>query len=134
MEQPLSGLKTDLNWRVQGRIIPGSCTGGGSILHLQVRYKDWLDDHYHYSHSPIPEGLAVEVAMAALAPLTPKLIAPSLDEGEAGTGVVFVHMVKLIQPPHSLGFLTVTGLTAILQVNGLETLCAASKDCEYCEI
>lgn len=122
----------DNNWLLQGRIIPASVTGKESVLYLQTRHVSWGVGHFHTGHSNIPPELAVEIAMAICVPFNPGLLAKSYDFVEHAKGLLYTHMAKMQEPPDTVGFITVTGLTAMIQLASINTLFRYDKDCQAC--
>ena len=124
--------KPDINWFVQGRIIPQSVTGSDTILYLQTRHRTWLEQHFHTGSCPIPAELAVEIAMTILVPFTSKLVAKSYDFAENTRGLFYTPMVKMLEPEESIVFVTVTGMTAIVKLDGLDTIFRHDSTCNAC--
>lgn len=133
--QEYSGIEVDLKWMVQGRIIPASCTefAKASVLCLQIKHVEWNDLHYHKGMCPVPPELAVELVSAICIPLNSKLVCKSFDFKEQLEGLYYLTMVKLAHPLESLGFLTASGMTVVVKVDGVESLFGyEAEDCKEC--
>jgi hypothetical protein len=128
-----SSIQVDNSWLVQGRVIPGSCSRFNvPELYLQLKYRDWPQEHYHTGQCRIPAELAVEIAMSVCIPHVPSLLAKSYDLGEHAQGISYTHMVKLQQPESCVGFITVNGLSVVVQIEGMENLFRSNSDCITC--
>lgn len=123
----------DSNWLVQGRIIPASVTGNEPALYMQARHRTWTSGHYHTGHCNIPADVGLEIAMSISVPFNSKLLAKSHDFAEHSKGLLYTHMVRMVAPAETIAFITVTGLTALIHLSGIDTLFRYDNKCEDCK-
>jgi hypothetical protein len=123
----------DPNWLLQGRVIPASVTGTVAALYLQTRHRTWEDKHFHTGHCNIPAEVALEIAMTICVPFSPKLLTRSYDFSEYTRGLYYTHMVKVVEPHNTVAFITVTGLTALIELNGIDTIFRCDTECDNCK-
>lgn len=124
--------KPDVNWLVQGRIIPASVTGTEPVLYLQSRHRIWGEQHFHTGHCYVPASLAVEIAMSVCVPFHPKLLAKSYTLEEYARGLFYTHMARMLEPLDTVAFITVTGLTALIKLEGISDIFRYNEDCQGC--
>lgn len=124
--------KPDANWLVQGRIIPASVTKTEPALYMQSRHQTWESGHFHTGHCPIPAELAVEIAMSVCVPFHPKLLAKSYTFEEQTRGLFYTHMARMLEPLDTIAFITVTGLTALIKLEGVGDIFRYNKECQGC--
>lgn len=131
---PLTNITPDNAWKVQGRIIPPSCSQGeGCILHLQTRQVDWAKEHFHIGRSGITTEAGLELAMAILVPFSEDLFCYSFDPDEQRHELDYLQMVKLEQPKDTIAFITTNGLTIVIQIEGLGVMFSHSPErCKDC--
>jgi hypothetical protein len=122
----------DVNWLVQGRIIPTSATGTEPVLYMQVRHQTWEAQHFHTGHCPIPADLAVEIAMSICVPFHPKLLAKSYTFDEQTRGLFYLNMARMLEPVDTIAFITVTGLTAMIKLEGVNVVFRYDNSCQEC--
>src|SRR5438128_1712663 len=129
----ISFTNTDESWQLQGRIIPPSVTAGdGCILHMQTKHTSWDKKHFHVGRSPITAEAGLEMVMSLLVPWNDNLICYSFDPEEQANEVEYLHMVRLGHPPDAVAFLTISGLTIVIQIKGLEAMFGPSDLCKAC--
>lgn len=127
-----NNAQPDPNWLLQGRIIPASVTGTEPVLYMQTRHQTWLESHYHTGHCAIPAGVAVEIAMTVCVPFASKLLTKSYDLAEFSRGLFYTQMVRMITPSQTVGFITVTGMTALIKLDGIDGLFRYDDSCGAC--